>query len=65
MATGISRREVRKIKSRLLSNTDSQSYSVSPLSKVIKIWINDYQYIDSKNQPKKLDYKNTKTHFVI
>ena len=63
MATGISRREVRKIKSRLLSNSDSQSYSVSPLSKVIKIWINDYQYIDPKNQPKKLDYKNTKNSF--
>ena len=45
MATGISRREVRKIKSRLLSNIDSQSYSVSPLSKVIKIWINDLSLI--------------------
>ena len=63
MATGISRREVRRIKSRLLSNPDPQSYSVSPLSKVIKIWINDYQYIDPKNQPKKLDYKNTKNSF--
>ncbi len=65
MATGISRREVRKIKSRLLSNSDSdsESYSASPLSKVIKIWINDYQYIDSKNQPKKLYYKKTKNSF--
>ena len=63
MVTGISRREVRKIKSRLESNPDSQLYSVSPLSKVIKIWVNDYQYIDPKNQPKKLDYKNTKNSF--
>ena len=63
MATGISRREVRKIKTRLLLYPDSQSYSVSPLNKVIKIWINDCQYIDLKNQPKKLDYKNTKNSF--
>ena len=63
IATGISRREVSRIKKSLLGEKSIEEHVASPLQRVIDLWIFNGNFHDQDSLPKLLSYDDGSTSF--
>ena len=62
--TGLSRREISKIKQKIQREEFIISKSLSYSEKVMDVWLNDKDFTNSSNQPKAIIYEGTGSSFV-
>jgi len=62
--TGLSRREISKIKQKIQREEFIISKSLSYSEKIMDVWLNDKDFTNSSNQPKAIIYEGTSSSFV-